>query len=348
MKQTMTNSRSTYSRASIRSLILLGIFILAFTQCTRTEDPFEGPSMAEIYGEFAIMEDFAASTASIDFSTGQEMYFTARFSRMTSWKIEITSSGSGSRKIIEGRSRVLDASNASWDGSTTVFPVFKPGQCTAVLTVEADSSTHQASVNVTGGLIPGGKVVSDFETPIDPKWTLFVQTGANMSFKPESKIAAPVGAQYFDMGGAVAWDWLIGLFHVPQSAMGADGFDLPENADQVYFNVVLYRPDTLRNGFLLFRFSEDENGDGTFTEASEDQYAVEVHDMDPGWNIVSFKYADLQYLINGSPATPKGNGVKNPDKLNMLSCLLLADPSSGYAQVLMDYMVFTIGEPLKL
>ena len=77
-------------------------------------------------------------------------------------------------------------------------------------------------------------------------------------------------------------------------------------------------------------------------------YALELKDLDPGWQIVSIKYADLIALENGQPTTPRGNALHNPDKLHTLSCLFLANPATGYSQVLMDFVVFTNDGPLKL
>lgn len=329
------------------SVYLIALTLLFSASCQRIE-LFEGPDLIEIYGDFTVLEDFSASQSSVDFSTNESVYFTARFSTITNWTLEITSDESESVKIIEGRSKELTASNALWDGTTSKFPVFQPGKCTATLFLEGDSSEHSLTIDVTGSRQPEGLLIADFEGNLNPAWRFFVQSGADMSFRIESKVPAPVGGKYFDMGGTVNWDWLIGMFDIPNTAMNGGSFGLPNNPDDVYFNAVVYRPDSLPNGFLLLRFSEDDNGDGKFNESNEDQYAVEFRDFEPGWHIISFKYSDLEYLINGAPADPKGNGVRNPDKLNMVSCLFLANPASGYAQVLMDEMIFTVGGPLKL
>lgn len=327
--------------------ILLLVTSMCMLGCDRVTD-FEGPDLQDIYGDFSILEDFSASTAQVDFSKGETLHFKARFSTITNWKIEITSLSNGGMKVIEGRSKTIDASNANWDGTTTKFPRLGLGNCIAVLYVEADSSQHQTAVQITGIFQPQGKLIADFETPVNPAWKFFVQSGANMSFRIEAKMQAPEGGKYFDMGGTVNWDWLIGMFDIPSSSMGSAGFDLSNNPEDLYFNAIIYRPDSLPNGFLLLRFSEDENGDGKFNESNEDQYAVEIRAFESGWNVISVKYSDLAYLVNGNPGSPKGNGVKNPDKLNMVSCLFLANPASGYAQLLMDYMIFTTGGPLKI
>lgn len=322
---------------------IIGVFAIG---CERISEP-EGPSLTDLYGDFTVLEDFKASQTDVDFSSNESVYFTARFSTLTSWKITIKSASSNATKIIEGRSNIINEENATWDGSTTVFPAFGIGNCTVDLWTEADSSTQSTAVNVTGLKTHSGTVVADFEA-INPDWNIFAQSGANMSFRLASDQPVPQGSKYFDMGGEVNWDWLIGLIDFPATAVGANGFDLNSNPTETYFNVVLYRPDTLSNGIVLFQFKEDENGDGNFNTANEDMYSIELANLKPGWQTVSVKYSDLVSLENGQPSTPKGNAQHNPDKLHTLSCLFLANPASGYSQALMDYIIFTSDGPLKL
>ncbi len=331
--------------------IALGIIVLVASSflvgCERNTEA-EGPSLNDLYGDFTVLQDFEANQETVDFSSQESMHFKARFSTITSWRITISSDNSDAIKIIEGRSNILDEETASWDGTTTLFPTFGIGSCTAELWTEADSSIQTTKVTVSGLRTPSGVVVADFENGINPDWTVFAQSGANMTFTIGNTEVVPQGDNYFDMGGAVDWDYLIGLVDFPGTSVGPNGFELPSNPDNIYFNVALYRPEGITNGIVLFRFSEDENGDGTFTEANEDQYAVELTDLEEGWQIVSVKYSDLVALENGQPTTPKGNNQHNPDKLNMVSCLFLANPATGYSQTLMDYMIFTTDGPLKL
>ena len=42
-----------------------------------------------------------------------------------------------------------------------------------------------------------------------------------------------------------------------------------------------------------------------------------------------------------------GNGVHNPDKLNKVSVLHLANPTSGFAKSGIDYLIFTENEALQ-
>jgi hypothetical protein len=91
----------------------------------------------------------------------------------------------------------------------------------------------------------------------------------------------------------------------------------------------------------LFQFKEDENSDGNTNAANEDQYDLEVRVNWTGWKLVSVRYSDLPSLVNGQPATPKGNARHNPDKLGKISMLHLADPSAGFASSKIDYLIFT-------
>ena len=61
-----------------------------------------------------------------------------------------------------------------------------------------------------------------------------------------------------------------------------------------------------------------------------------------GWRHISVKYSDILSANNSS-----GGGVHNPDKLNRVSVLHLADPNSGYAHSAIDYLIFTENEPLR-
>jgi hypothetical protein len=98
---------------------------------------------------------------------------------------------------------------------------------------------------------------------------------------------------------------------------------------------------------VLFQLREDENADGTFNAANEDQYDYQVTVDWIGWKLVSVKYKDMATLVNGVPATPKGNGLHNPDKLSKISMLHLANPADGFASAKLDLIVFTDNAPLQ-
>ena len=96
------------------------------------------------------------------------------------------------------------------------------------------------------------------------------------------------------------------------------------------------------NSRILFRFDEDENVDGTFDITSEDSFGYELIIDWSGWKHISVKYSDILSANNAS-----GGALHNPDKLNRVSVLHLADPNSGYAHSAIDYLIFTENEPLR-
>ncbi|MBI1183247.1 hypothetical protein GC194_03170 [bacterium] len=332
---------------NIRFLKLFLLMALCWS-CQRNMDT-EGPNLVDLYGKFAVLEPFDVSAREVDFSAGSDVYFTARFSKIVDWKITIVGEESQAEKIIEGKSRAIDVNNADWRGETTVLPMFRAEKCKIQLSVANDSLQFYDSLVILNTRIIEGNLVTDFEDGFNGKWLSFVQSGADMSFIIKEDSNAAQGKHYYDMGGKVDWDWLIGMIEFPADAMPDGTFNLTDNADNLYFNTMLYLPEGIVNPLILFQFREDENDDGNFDEASEDMYAVEVKAaaLQTGWNLFSIKYSDLASLNNGSPVDPNGNGVFEPNKLYRISVLYLANPSSGYAQTYMDYVIFTDKSPLQ-
>lgn len=330
--------------------ILIPLFSAALLlgSCTTDNSAYDGPSLTDIYGDFNLINSLTVSTNSVDFSAGQTVSCGAEFSKNVNWKIEITGQSSGGVNVIEGFSRIIDATNAVWDGSASTLPMFKTEECIVMLTIENEADTLYQNVTVTGTKPIVGLVLSDFEGEWNPGWSSFVQSGADMTFIISDESSAGQGSKYYDMGGLVDWDWLIGLVDIPATAYGAPTFTLNSNPNDVYFNVMLSKLPGLTNGIVLFQFREDDNGDGVYTEGDEDLFSVEVKlTSNDGWQLVSSKYADIPTLINGVAADPIGNGVYEPQKLIQVSILMLANPVSGYAQAFMDLILFTENEPFK-
>lgn len=324
---------------------MLLITALAIQGC-KVDEEFEGPSLTDLYGSFAILEDFDITDRSVNFSENETTTFTALFNKNVSWKLEIKGLSSGAVKEITGFSSQLDATNALWNGSTTILPMFRPEECAVELTFENEADTLRDTLNVTGGRVHAGFLLSDFETGFPSGWNTFVQSGANMTFIVQNNNNAAQGSRYYDMGGTVGWDWLKGLVNIPATAYGTSHFDLTSNPDGLFFNVMIYKPEDISNALVLFQFKEDDNLDGTYNTTNEDLFAVEVAPSQNGWSLISVNYADMVTLVNGQPAAAIGNGIREPHKLKEISVLFLANPTSGYSQSYMDYLIFTQNGPL--
>jgi hypothetical protein len=331
----------------MKKLQILLALTISMVSCERNMDTL-GPNLSDIYGEFQVFENFATSTSSVDFSSGEVVNFTARFSKTVDWEVRIVGQKSGATKIITGKSKVLDEINAFWNGSTTELPMFKSEKCNAYLSVmEEGFSDTIENITIDSTKTNTGFVVADFENGLNPDWNIFKQSGGNMSFEIVQSDTAGEGSHYYDMGGEVSFDYLIGYIYFPADAYGADVFPLATNPANVFFNVLLYKPEGITNEIVLFQFTEDENGDGIFQDASEDMYSLELKGLENGWQTISVKYSELQTLVNGAPANPNGNGIHEPDKLMELRTLFLANPATGYSQTFMDYIIFTENAPLE-
>lgn len=324
----------------------LSILILLATtfivSCRKNTTDFDGPSINDIYSNFKVLETFKADRDSVNFKTGQNVIFTAKFNKIVDWTITIKGAISKSIKEIKGTSKTIDATNATWNGSASKFPIFTEENCTVQLTIKDVTDTFKVSEKIIGTKNINGFVIADFETGLKTSWTKFVQTGANMDFQVKTDSLAPEGKKYLNMAGTVNWDWLIGLIDFPASAYGTSKtFELNTNPNAVYFNCMIYGVPNTNPSLVLFQFKEDENADGAINANTDDQYDYQVTVDWEGWKLVSIKYNDIPSLVNGAPATPKGNGLHNPDKLGKISMLHLANPNDGFASSKLDLIVFT-------
>lgn len=324
----------------------LAIALVLLGSCSRDES-FNGPSLTELYGDLSVLESLQVSNKNVDFENGQTSVFSARFSKTVDWELHIIGQESGAEKVITGKSKVLDSDNANWNGSTTNLPLFKSEKCLVNLILPEDSISFMDSLTIVSTKVNEGLLLADFENGVPSGWGSFAQSGADMSFFTDDEDISGQGSFYYDMGGEVDWDWLIGYLDIKASAYGTEGFDLNPNADNVYFNCLLYVPQGVTNEVVLFQFREDDDQNGSFTEGSEDMYSVELKGLDQGWQKVSIKYSELQALVNGAPAEAAGNKVLEPAKLSNIWILMLANPSSGYSQVYLDYVIFTEGKALN-
>lgn len=329
-----------------RIILLLSALAFLFSCDKRTEDEQEGPNIQDIFGDFQLLVDFDISNRNVDFSEGETTHFTATFNKLIEWEIEIEGLTSGAKKVLSGVSSELDNTNATWTGNTSSIPIFTVEECAVELRFLTDTITFLDTLNIDGIKSNEGFIIADFETGFNSGWNTFVQSGADMSFNITNDVFPGEGDFYYDMGGEVNWDYLIGLIDFPATAYD-NGFDVTDNASDVYFNVFLNKPEGIGNEIVLFQFREDDDQDGSFNESTEDMYSLELAGLQDGWQQISIPYEELQVLVNGQPSTPNGNALHEPNKLWQISVLFLADPASGYSQTFMDYLIFTEGGPLN-
>ena len=322
-------------------ILCLSVFI---SSCRKPDEFSDGPDLYDVYGDFEIYSPLEGSQINVDFASGETVFFHCELSKVVSWQLKITGSNSGAEKIITGISKTLDEEVALWDGTTTSLPIFRVENCNvelSFLTNETDTILS-TSVFVTTPKQNDGFLITDFEEGWNPNWSTFVQSGKSMDFGIKLDGTAPQLARYYNMAGTVDWDWLTGMIDFNASAFGETTMPLTSNSDNLYFNSFVYGDPLYPNSRVLFRFDEDENEDGTYDITSEDSFGYEIIIDWSGWRHISVKYSDILSANNSS-----GGGVHNPNKLNRVSVLHLANPNSGYAHSAIDYLIFTENEPLR-
>lgn len=241
----------------IRKHIILGstLAILVFAGC-KMDKEFDGPDLKDLYGNFTVVQDLDISNRSVDFSLNQTTFFTAVFSKNVQWNLQIKGLSSGAVKQITGFSSELIAENALWDGTTTSLPMFRIEDCAVQLTFENEVDTLRDTLSVVGNRINQGLLLSDFENGFPTGWTKFVQSGADMSFVVQENSNAAQGNKYYDMGGKVDWDYLIGLFDIPASLYGSPRFNLNSNPEVVFLIHSSINPTRLTIQLFYFSFAK--------------------------------------------------------------------------------------------
>jgi len=317
-----------------------------FTSCEK--DKIEGPSLNNLYGELTILDSFKVVGDGADFSVGENIYFTASFSKQVDWQVKIKGLNSGSVKIIYGKSDAINQSNSTWDGGSTQLPFFIAEDCEVELTFEMHDDTIYNQLNIKGEKEYNDEstvLITDFENGFNPNFTGFFQAGCTKALKIGG---AGQGINFLQQFGTCDWDWLIGYIDY-YSNFWYDQQELVNDPSQVYFNIMINGDSTISqvsnvpNSLFKLEFYEDENGDGYYDANTEDRYDYQF-DVDwNGWKMVSFCYNDVEKLVL---ATSGGNAVRNPSKISNVRTLLLANPDSGPAKADVDFLIWSIGKPL--
>jgi hypothetical protein len=322
--------------------------LFAFSACRKDTTLFDGANIEESLSDFRMVTPFKASKDSVAFATGENVTFSAKFNKSVNWTITVSGLTSKAQKIITGQGKTIDVTNSVWNGSTTNFPMFKAEKCNAKLKIEAVVDSFQVPVKIKTIKANPGLLLADFESGFfNSLWTKFIQTGRTMDFAIKTDAFAPQANKYLKMAGDVDWDYLVGLVDFNAKAYGTTKtLALSTNPDEVYFNCLIYGEPNLNESIVLFQFKEDENADGVINASTDDEYDYQVNVNWVGWKLISVKYSDINTLVNGQPATPKGNSLHNPDKIGKISMLHLAKPikvpvGAGFASCKIDYLIMT-------
>jgi len=332
----------------MRKLGLFTALLLLIAACRKEDkENFDGPSLADLYGAFSILEELQLNQYEVDFSSGEQVVFSLELSKNAPWEIKIEGENSGAVRTLTGTNRILSIDNAVWKGEADKFPSFNLEKAYITITFpnEPNAPTILDSVIIVGLKQDVGFLITSFEEGLGDTWQQFNQTtvAGNISCDP---LLAAKGSCFYSWNGTVGWDWAIGSVTIKPTE---GTFGLPSAATNLFFNMAFKAVENVgpQNSFLLFWFDEDDNGDGVYSPNTEDRFIYEHWSNSLDWDLITRKYSDLRYDADGNVQETNGNGLTEPAKLISINVFFLANPANGNAKAMADHMIFTLNEPYK-
>ena len=345
-------TKKLYIDSLIRHLRLLFVVLItsaAITSCDHETDPPDGPNLIDSFGPFTVVQNLTVNRENVDFSAGETVVFTAQFNKNVDWVLTITGSESGAVKTIQGFNRNVEASNATWNGGTTLLPFFKNESCNIELTVpEEPDYIDTATVEIVGTKTYPGILVADFEQ--NPGASIEL---GNYEFEltPESgrnnDAQAGQGEYFFRLegtdneSGGPTDNFFVGLANIFPSINNVTYFEVPTTVpDNLYLNCMI-RGNGSAYTRAIVALAFDSNNNEQFDDGID---AVVEFTVDPtysGWRLQSTSLADLEVT---SEQIEKIVAVR----LILISRNDIQTSPREEVGFLSDFITFTQGAPLAL
>ncbi len=328
-----------------KNLLILASFsvLLLLSNCRKNDsESFDGPDLNDLFGPFQIIEEIKINKNTANFPVDKELYFTGKLSKNTDWKITFTGLTTGAKRTILGNEKDISISNSAWNGGANSFPGFGLENVSVAIEfpLEENQPILYDTLNITGLKTDEGTLITSFENGFGSTWSRFNQTTVSGGIVCNNGESAK-GTCHYSFSGAVPWDWAVGSVMVKPSS--GTTFGLQSNPNNLFFNMAFKPIENIgmQNTFIQFWFDEDDNGDGIFDESTEDRFIYEYWYQDTGWNLISYKYSDLQYDDEGNQTVTNGNGLPEPNKLSAINVFYLANKDNGNSKALIDHLIFT-------
>ncbi|MDA3883703.1 MAG: hypothetical protein PF481_10515 [Bacteroidales bacterium] len=315
--------------------------VVNFVSCEK-EDPV-GPDIVDLYGGFKILDSLSIPSATIDFSTTDSIRFGGTWTTQNQWLLTITGRKSGAIKTLSGKTKILDTTIATWNGTAdNIF--FQKEICDVSLSFTGQADTMKSTVEISGlhNYQEDGIVVHNFEISTIDVWP-GTQTNGTGTLITEGVI--PQGDTYLNLEGSEPGNaWYIAGLPPFQASELTDSDYLPFNdADTAttYINFFV-RGNGYPETFVTLQTKEDDNENGTHEEASEDSYTHRYQVTGTEWKKVSIP---LSALTNDDAAV--GNNIQEISKITSVYVMLFsagtANPTLGCD---IDFIILTQGAPL--
>ena len=347
MDNMMVRKMGGLSARAVRGAWLLLAGILMLAGCDHETEPFDGPSLINRFGEFAVLDSLRASADAVDFSQGESISFSASFNKEVDWILTITGLETGATKQISGFSNVLEESNSVWEGGTTSLPLFGIEAAAVELLIPSEDSVRlRDTVDVLGRRVYEGVVFTDFEQAFGANASL-----GNFEFELTNRTGRrndTVAAQgdwfyYFEGTDNVVPNFFVGLLDISSRVTGQNYIPLPAvSPEELYFNAFLYS-DGGPHVIAVVQFIFDSNDSGAFEDGQDRAFQLpgDFPLSRPGW----------QHVFH--PMSETGISEEQMQKIVAVRLLLISDRNSQPTPPLqvdfgIDNIVFTNGAPLQL
>lgn len=309
--------------------------------------------------EFKVTESLTADRTTVSFASGEQVTFKAKFNIVTDWKLVIEGKRSKKTKTFTGKSDVIDASNALWDGSSDV-PVFTADDVIYTLSYPYELSRGTVSGNL---VVTSGKnysananyvLVKDFAN--GSKDILFNNENCSVS-----SIDSVLGGYYYNVEGTETStsSFYMGHLAILPSAEHPSAMYFPIipsgmvandlTAENTWFNIWVYGYGN-SSAILTFKFDESdiENTPNVHTPNKDDSWEYTTDANWSGWRQVSFPMS-----LTTSAPNPLfgGNGNKKREIDRMVSLNIVVASKNSVTDVLIkapfQYAVFSVGGAFK-
>jgi len=339
-------------------IFILGLVCL-LCNCTKME--FEGPSIANLYGEFELIEPLQLTNNNPSFSSNEQVGFHCEFNKPVKWKISIHGLTTSASREITGFSNLIDSNIIVWNGGPSQVPFFSEEVCAIELTFENEIDTLRDTISIVSAkTYENGIWVENFEDGLPTNGLIYyTPDGGGMTFSISNDDAL-LGSSYFKMGGRVNWDWVLGTLDLPLNIT-----NVSQASDDLYINIgILSDLEDVHTGqFINILISEEkdipfndnlDNNASDLFESTMEVYKMKVPVDWDGWKIKSFKYSDFE------PVSPNNQDIifnMNPSDISAIRISCLACPSSSGNPICpenfgkdvrtdIDHIIFTVNSSL--
>lgn len=328
-------------------IIVSSTVAMFISGCDHDTDTFAGPSLVNRFGEFTLIDSLSVSTNTVDFSAGEAVSFGASFNKEVNWQVSITGLESGSVKIIDGFSNELTTTNATWQGGTTILPLFRQERCAVELLIpSADSLRMTDTIEVTGLKRYEGLLFTDFEQDLGSN-LFFGNFEFELTNQTKRRNDIPAGQgewfYYFEGTDNVVPNFFCGLVNISAQVTGQTYIPMPTNsAEDLYFNAFIYT-DGGPHGIAVIQFVFDSNDSGAFEDGQDQTFQL------PG----DFPLSGTGWKQISHPMSETGLTDAQTEKIVAIRLLLISDMNNQPSPPLqvdygIDNLIFTSGGPLEL